>query len=504
MKLKNFLPHLSLERPLSETEITGISCDSRLVNRGDVFFVINRKRFDIFSVLKAVEPRVRAFVVSSKDKGRLRNFSKPVIPVKNAQNEFSKAADLFYGFKKGGLKFIGITGTNGKTTTACLIYHLLKKLGQKPALIGTVCYRIGAKSYPASYTTPDFLSLRKLLAKARDSGSRFVVMEVSSHAIAQERIRGIQFSRCLFTNLSRDHLDYHRTMESYFRTKKKLFLDNPQSISLINTDGSYGRRIFKAVKNAVSFGINPDCDLRAINIKPGPKHYQFDLEYRCSRYPLRTSLLGRHNILNILGAVAAVHSLGFSLERIAKFIPSFKPVEGRLEPAGKDIFVDYAHTPDALKSALGSLKEAGYGKIICVFGCGGQRDRGKRKLMGRVAHRRTYFTFITSDNPRGEDPLKICSQIQKGFCGRNFAVIIDRKKAIAEGVRLLRRMQSVSRDKRPQPTVCLLVAGKGHENYQIIGNKRLAFKDSRAVKECLEKGRNSTRKDKGKRIKFKG
>ena len=389
------------------------------------------------------------------------------------------------------LKIIGITGTNGKTTTAFLIHHLLEEMGRKSSLIGTIKYIIGRKTLKANLTTPGFIELRKLLKESENAGSRFVVMEVSSHALAQGRVKELKFSHCVFTNLSRDHLDYHKTIDNYFDTKKKLFFSQRSPFSLINIDDQYGKKIFKKVKRGLSFAITAQADFKAENIVFDKRISCFDLCFLGKSYPIKTRLLGRHNILNILGAIGLVSSLGFSLSRVVKAVSAFGPVEGRLESVIPDIFIDYAHTPDALNNVLKTLREIGYKKVICLFGCGGDRDKGKRRAMGRIAAKEADFTFITSDNPRSEDPGKICLQIEKGFKKNNYLIIVDRRKAIREAIKVFLK----NRAGNP----CLLIAGKGHENYQIISAKggpasgwggkvkKVPFSDKRVVKELLKK-----------------
>ncbi len=379
------------------------------------------------------------------------------------------------------LKIIGITGTNGKTTTAFLIYHLLKKMGQKPSLTGTIKYIIGSKVYKAKLTTPGFIDLGKILKKIKDIGSNFVVMEVSSHGLIQGRVKGLKFSRCLFTNLSRDHLDYHKTMKSYFNAKKKLFFPQKNVISLINIDDYYGKKIFRGLKRALSFAIKAPADFRAENIVLEKEGSYFEITSSRKRYPVKTHLCGKYNVLNILGAVGLVSSLGFPLSELVKAVSSFKPPKGRLEPVASDIFVDYAHTPDALGNVLGNLRESGYQRIICLFGCGGDRDRGKRRLMGQIASSKADFTFITSDNPRSENPTKICSQIKKGFKKQNYLVVVDRYKAIREAIKFF--LKNKGNDS------CLLIAGKGHEDYQIIKDKKIPFNDKQIVKKVLRSQR---------------
>ncbi len=377
------------------------------------------------------------------------------------------------------LKIIGITGTNGKTTTAFLIYHLLKKMGQKTSLIGTIKYIIGSKAYKAKLTTPGFIELREILKKIKDTGSNFVVIEVSSHGLLQSRAKGLRFHRSLFTNLSRDHLDYHKTMKSYFSAKKKLFFPQKNAISLINIDDYYGKKIFRGLRGALSFAIKARADFRAENIVLGKGGSHFEMIFSRKHYPVKTHLCGKYNVLNILGAVGLVSSLGFPLPELVKAVSSFKPPKGRLEPVASDIFIDYAHTPDALGNVLGSLRESGYEKIICLFGCGGDRDRGKRRLMGQIASLKADFTFITSDNPRSEEPSAICSQIKKGFKKKNYSVVVDRYKAIKKGIKFFRQNKAGKS--------CLLIAGKGHEDYQIIKDKRIPFSDKKVVKQLLKR-----------------
>ena len=483
MKIKDIL---NTKGELGQIKVKGISDDSRFLNKGDLFFIIERKNFDIFSVVQRIEPKVAAFVAREVDKSKLKKLikNKPVIFVKSIKKEFIRAANSFYRFKKDELKIIGITGTNGKTTTAFLIHHLLKKARQRPSLIGTVKYLIGSKEVKADYTTPDFLTLRKTLRRIKDAKSDFVVMEVSSHALSQGRIKGIEFCRCVFTNLTRDHLDYHRTVENYFNTKKKLFLKSKNALSLINIDDPYGKKILNQLNRGISYGVKRKADFYAHNIKLNGSGSCFDLLYCNKSYPVETCLCGRHNILNILAALACVSSLGFPLERLVKSLSSFKSVEGRLEPVYEDLFIDYAHTPDALENTLATLKSLGYERIICIFGCGGDRDKGKRKAMGRIACKQADFTFITSDNPRSEKADNICRQIKVGFKSKNYSIVIDREAAIAQAIKLFLVSKAIKT--KVKKKTCVLVAGKGHEDYQIIGNKKFPFKDSNAIKKAVQ------------------
>jgi UDP-N-acetylmuramoyl-L-alanyl-D-glutamate--2,6-diaminopimelate ligase len=484
MKLRDIFPDKDMDKALGRRTVSGISDDSRSLVRNSLFFVMPRGSFDIFSVLPRLESRVTAFVASKRHKIRLRGLirCRPVIFVDDIGREFERVVNRFYGFRAKNLRFIGITGTNGKTTTAYLMYQILKKMGKNATLIGTLRYRIGQRSYPAPYTTPDFLTLRKMLGGASAKKGGFVVMEVSSHALDQARIRGINFSRCVFTNLSRDHLDYHHSLPGYFQAKKKLFSGNKASTAIINIDDRYGRELLPIAPRFFSYGTHRNADFRISDVCLSKKGSRFRLRYAKDDISVTIPLCGMHNVFNSTAALATLRSLGFSLSKTAQLVSGCKRIEGRLEVVYNDIFVDYAHTPEGLKKVLLTLRDIGYQKIICVFGCGGDRDRGKRRLMGAIAGRYADFTFITSDNPRSEDPLEICRQIERGFRGGNYTSIVDRREAIASALGFFfeRKKAAKSLD------FCLLVAGKGHEPYQIIGKKRYPLKDSRVIRELIK------------------
>jgi len=485
MKLKAIFPQLN-KAVAGEISVSGISDDSRSTTKGDLFFIIEREHFDIFSVLKKVEPKIAAFVAKSSNKSKLEKIikNKPIVYVDDVGKQFLKVVDKFYDFKSNDLKVIGVTGTNGKTTTSTLIYHILKGLGIKASLVGTLKCHIGSRIYKAENTTPGFLSLRKMMREAKESGSDFLVIEVSSHAIEQQRIRGINFHRCLFTNLGRDHLDYHLTVDSYFKTKKQLFLSNKKGVSLINIDDPFGVRLFRSLRGGLTYGTKEISDFKISNISLTRSGSRFDIENSNKIYSFKSQLCGMHNVYNVSAAFSLVASLDLPPEKILDQISSFSNVEGRLERIGESIFVDYAHTPDALNTVILALHNIGYEKVICVFGCGGDRDKGKRKLMGQVAAKHADFSFITSDNPRSEDPQLICRQIEEGFLDKNYKVILKRSRAIEEAINLLNKQRSSSSLKKK---TCLLVAGKGHEDYQIIGSKKLPFKDSETVRRLIKK-----------------
>ena len=481
MKIRDIFSDLTLKSKIGDLKIKAISDDSRSVARGDLFFIKKGKNFDIFSILKDVEKKASAFVADNKDKKKVlaRIKKKPVIFVKNIDKAFNRAVDIFYGFNKNYFTFIGVTGTNGKTTTAYLIYDILKRLGKKSCFIGTVNYIIDRKAYRANFTTPGFLDLRKILKKAKTAGCKFVVMEVSSHGLKQGRVSGIDFSRCIFTNLSRDHLDYHKTMESYFAAKKRLFKNTNGSLAVINSNDSYGRKLLRLTKNYLSYAIERKSDFTASDVCLSRDGMQFKLMYNGKVLRIKTPLFGKFNVSNMLAGLVTLSSLGFPMPKLIKLVGSFKGAEGRMQRVAPDIFIDYAHTPDALKNAILTLKDVGYKNVICVFGCGGQRDKGKRKIMGRIASCEADFSFITADNPRLECVEDICRDIRGGFIKENYSIVTNRKDAIREAI----LFKKVSNKKNS----CILIAGKGHEDYQIIGTKRLHFKDADVVKKLMKK-----------------
>ncbi|MCF7886908.1 MAG: UDP-N-acetylmuramoyl-L-alanyl-D-glutamate--2,6-diaminopimelate ligase [Candidatus Omnitrophica bacterium] len=479
MKIKNFLKSVK-DSHIQNLVVTDIADDSRFVTKGSIFFVIEKPNFDIFSVLKKIEKRVKVYVVDLKNRGHIKKMAinKPVIYLKGIENHFYQAVKKFYE-PKSNLKIIGITGTNGKTSTAYFLYQLLKKNGKKTAFFGTIGYFIGSSKYKINHTTADFLTLYRMIKRASQKKINYLIMEVSSHSIAQERIKGLNFTRCVFTNLSRDHLDYHKTMDSYFKIKKSFFFQN-NCYSIVNNDCLYGKKILSNLSKKISYGIKSNSNYQAKNIKLLKNRTKFDLVWNNRVFSVSTKLSGYHNILNILAALASAHSLKFSLNKLVKVIPSLKRAKGRFQEIAQNIFIDYAHTPEGLEHILSSLQDIGYEKIISVFGCGGQRDKGKRRIMGRISSQLADFTIITSDNPRGEDPLYICRQIKRGCLNNKSKVVVNRKKAIRKAILLYRKK------KESGQKVCVLIAGKGHEDYQILKSKKIPFQDSKIIKSSLK------------------
>ncbi len=384
---------------------------------------------------------------------------------------------------ESGMRIIGITGTNGKTTTAFLLEHLFMTAGVTTGVLGTITYHWPGHSIPAPLTTPGPLQLHSILAEMAQTGVKVVIMEVSSHALAQQRTGGLPFAGAVFSNLTQDHLDFHGNMENYFRAKATLFTRLPRQdkAMAINGDDSYGRRLLELLPGAVSYGLHAPI--------PGQKHLRgrilgattagmtLGMDMDGVGWELRTPLVGAFNAMNLLGAQAIALQMGIEHGAFACF-EKFNGVPGRLERIDNDrnlhIFVDYAHTPDALVNALKALRGAGFKRIVTVFGCGGNRDRSKRPLMGKAVAQYSDVAILTSDNPRHESPEQIMRDVRPGLSkAASLHMEVDRKKATAMGIEMLGRDDA------------LLIAGKGHEDYQIIGDTKIHYSDQEIVRELL-------------------
>src|SRR6266404_4005656 len=399
-------------------------------------------------------------------------------------------ADLaarFYNSPARKLKLAAVTGTNGKTTTTFLIKHICEKAGMRSGLLGTVRYEIGERILPAARTTPESLDLQELLAQIRDAGCKAAAMEVSSHALAQERVRDLEFDVAVFTNLTQDHLDFHGTMENYFKAKAKLFEQLAQQerkkkpVAVINIDDRYGQKLIAKIDNkvsVVSFGTGLKADFRASNYRMEFGGTSYQLDARGKSYLVRVPLIGRFNVANSMAALAAAGSMGISLREAVLSLGRSPQVPGRLEavPAKRQfqIFVDYAHTDDALLNVLKTLRELSPRRLIVVFGCGGDRDKQKRPLMARVADQNADYSIITSDNPRKEDPDAIIADAEKGFRSDRYEKITDRAQAIARAIELA------------QPRDIVLIAGKGHEAYQEFADHTIPFDDIQVARRAIE------------------
>jgi len=473
-----------------DREITGLTDDSRQVSQGGLFVAVKGVQSDGHRYLnQAVSSGAEALVVEA---GRvpaatLDALGVPVIEVRDSRHVLGVLAGRFHGDPSHRLKMIGVTGTNGKTTTTYLCKSVLEAAGARVGLIGTVAYLIGNERIEASHTTPGAVELQGLFRRMADAASDAAVMEVSSHALALDRTAGCEFGTAVFTNLTQDHLDFHADMEDYFQAKLRLFAGlGPQGRAIVNLDDPHGARVAAATRAKVwTYAVDRPADLRAGDIRISLKGVGFTAQTPAGALALRSPLVGRHNVYNILAAVGVGLEQGIALPTIAEGIAALTNVPGRFErvEAGQSftVVVDYAHTEDALFRLLTTAEVVKTGRIITVFGCGGDRDRGKRSKMGRVSAVYSDVVVVTSDNPRTEDPGAIISEIIPGVQaglreaghGR-YVVHADRRAAIEEAVRMA------------QPGDLVLIAGKGHENYQIIGTNKHPFDDRVVAREAIE------------------
>ncbi|MBI3314421.1 MAG: UDP-N-acetylmuramoyl-L-alanyl-D-glutamate--2,6-diaminopimelate ligase [Candidatus Omnitrophica bacterium] len=386
----------------------------------------------------------------------------------------------FYGHPGGQVKTIGVTGTNGKTTITYLLESILRAAGHKCGVVGTINARIGTTFFPSKNTTPGYLDNQRYLARLVQEGVPYCVMEASSHALDQGRLDGIDFAAAVFTNLTQDHLDYHKDMADYFRAKSLLFFGlSPQAAVLINADDGYGQRLKTLTRARVwTYAIDAPADVRATQIRYSLGGTEFDVHFSGGKISVPTRMIGRHNVYNILAAFVCALAQGFAVETIIKGIEGLKNVPGRLEPVdrGQDffVFIDYAHTEDGLINVLRALKAVTAKGVIVVFGCGGDRDHGKRPRMGHVACLLADHAVVTSDNPRSEDPQAIIDQIVAGFTRTNFETCVDRRQAIGRALKMAKTGDVV------------LIAGKGHEERQIFKDKTVPFNEREIVMEFLK------------------
>jgi len=484
MKLESLLKdvrHLSVIGP-RDCEVSGVACDSRQVRTGYAFVAVSGTEKEGWLFVKdAVERGARA-VLSERDE----LISRDVCHV-HVQDSRLAAAELscaFYNRPADRLKMVGITGTNGKTTTAYMIGGILADAGLKPGLLTTVEYRIGERTIPAGRTTPEAPALQSMLAQIVGAGCRSVAMEVSSHALSQKRTAGINYDIAIFTNLTRDHLDYHHTMEEYFEAKLHLFeglgKGPKRAKAVINTDDPWGRKIAAMAMNAdvVTYGINAEAMVRAEGLQVTAAGNLFHVITPWGDKNVQLMLMGRYNVSNALASIAACGSMGIGLDVICGALNRVQNVPGRLEeiPTGRgfQVFVDYAHTDDAMENVLKTLREITRGRLIIIFGCGGNRDKTKRPLMGGVAARLADYTILTSDNPRKENPSEIIAQIRDGLGeSAKFEIIEDRAEAIKKALSVADKGDVV------------LVAGKGHENFQEFANTLISFDDRQVVRRYL-------------------
>ncbi|MBP7215703.1 MAG: UDP-N-acetylmuramoyl-L-alanyl-D-glutamate--2,6-diaminopimelate ligase [Candidatus Omnitrophica bacterium] len=485
MKLNKLLRACHLKPVAMRRDVTmrGITANSKEVRNKFMFVAVAGNRADGHRfVEEAVARKAGAVVVERVCKSlRAAVANVPLIKVKDSRKALGMMAAHFYGNPAQSLKVIGVTGTNGKTTITYLIEAILAQAGYSAAVVGTVNHRFKSTVIPSHNTTPGPIELQQLLSQMVRGKTEFVAMEVSSHALDQQRVAGISFHSAIFTNLTQDHLDYHQTMNNYFQAKSKLFQAlSPDAFALINADDPWARRLACLTKaEVITFGLQRKSDIMAEDIILSPSKTSFCLKTHKEKRLFSINLIGQHNVVNVLAAVAWAMRSGIDLTTIQRAVERFVCVPGRLEKIdsprqGFCVFVDYAHTEDALAHAIGSLRNLTKKRVLVVFGCGGERDKDKRPKMGNVVSRLADFAIVTNDNPRSEEPERIIADITKGMQKDNYCVIPERMAAIKQSLTLATAGDVV------------LIAGKGHENYQVIGNQSLLFDDREAVKACLK------------------
>ena len=462
--------------------VTGVACHSKQVRAGEVFVAVRGRSHDGHDFLdEAIRRGACALVVERRPLGCV---ACPVVVVPKTTQALAAIAARFYGEPANRLRIIGVTGTNGKTTTTYLVKAILEAAGHRAGLLGTVAYEIGQRHLPSVNTTPGTLELQRYLAQMVEHGLSWCTMEVSSHALDQGRIDGLRFDAAVWTCLGSDHLDYHQTLERYAAAKRRIFAYlQPQGYAVINADDAYGQTLVDALTDhsVVSFGIAHPATLSVRMLTSDWQGMDLVLESPWGVVPVHTPLVGRHNVLNIAAACTACLALGVSPGAIQQALAEFSQVPGRMErvpnDAGLLAVIDYAHTADALRLVLLSLRELVPGRLIVVFGCGGNRDQTKRPAMGEIASLLSDHVVLTSDNPRHENPVDIIHQIKAGFVPgfREYQVVVDREQAIATALSMARSDDAV------------LIAGKGHEAYQVFDHVTVPFSDRDVVERYFER-----------------
>lgn len=474
MKLAQLLREIDYKGQAPDIEISGVTSDSRAAGPGVVFVCLKGEKSDGHDYAAAAAEAGCAAVIAERDTG----VSVPQIITKDTHAAYAAACANYFGNPADKLKFIGVTGTNGKTTVTTIIKDVLERCGYKTGLIGTIKNMSGDRELPAHYTTPEAYELQSLLRTMVDDGCEYCVMEVSSHALAQKRVDGLHFICGVFTNLTQDHLDFHKTMENYLKAKQRLF--EMSDMGVINADDPYAKTIInEASCRTITYGVKAeDADFRACDIKYNSDGISYSLKGKVSG-EITANLPGAFSVYNTLAAIACAVSVGIPFEKAKNALASFKGVKGRIEvvPTGRDftIIIDYAHTPDGLEKILRAVRSFSKGRVVALFGCGGDRDKGKRPKMGKAAADNADFLIITSDNPRTEDPDAIIEDILAGLSGSNtpYVKITNRREAIKYAI-----MNAEKDD-------CIVLAGKGHEDYQILPTGRIHFDEREVIAEIL-------------------
>jgi len=476
MTLRDLL-HGVTAQPVAAVSISGIARDSKRVRPGDLFVAISGSTVDGHEFISEAIRRGAAAVLTEKMPAKTPHPC-PCIIVGDTRKALALVAARFYGHPSKTMRLIGVTGTNGKTTTTYLLKAMLEASGAGVGLLGTIVYQIGDRVLPSSNTTPGPLELQRYFAQMAGLGLPWCALEVSSHALAQGRLSGVELEAAILTNLGSDHLDYHKSKEAYAAAKRKIFeYVRQQGFAVVNADDPFGRILAETIPNrtVITCGIEHSAKVRVRDIVCSSQGIRATMDSPWGTLPIESPLLGQHNIINIMLAASTLLALGLPISAIKRGLAALDQIPGRLERVPNDadinILIDYAHTADALRIALRSLRDLCTGKLIVVFGCGGDRDRTKRPAMGRIASLLADHVVLTSDNPRGENPSSIIQSIQSGFRHgfNDFEVIPDREQAIVSALSSAKVNDTV------------LIAGKGHEAYQIFNNISVPFLDRDVV-----------------------
>jgi UDP-N-acetylmuramoyl-L-alanyl-D-glutamate--2,6-diaminopimelate ligase len=485
MKLRELLHDVDAGMPpdAGEIEIRQVACDSRKVQAGTLFFALHGAKVDGNAFVREAIAKGAAAVASEDHPPQELPARVAWIRVREARKALAVTAGNFFEHPGAALQLVAVTGTNGKTTTTSVLDSIIKASGAKTGLFGTIAYHTPAGDYPAPNTTPESVDLQGFLAEIRDAGGGYGVLEASSHSLAMDRLWGCHFAAAVFTNLTREHMDYHKTFDDYFAAKRRLFVGTgagAPDVAVLNTDDEYGKRLSGLAKNTVTYGLESAADITTKKFQLTFSGLSFTAQTPKGKVQVSSKLVGRINVYNILAAIGAAQALGLANEIIEAGIRNLESVSGRFQriDSGQPFFVvvDYAHTDDALESLIRTARELNpKGRIITLFGCGGGKDRTKRPVMGEAAGRLSDLTILSNDNPKTEDPLKIISDIVVGVqkTSGKYMIEPDREKAIG-----LAMDQAHAGD-------IVLLAGKGHEDYQILADRTLKFDDREQARRAL-------------------
>jgi UDP-N-acetylmuramoyl-L-alanyl-D-glutamate--2,6-diaminopimelate ligase len=498
MKLRDVLRRVEaqLSPEAAELEIRQVACDSRKLKARGLFFALHGAKADGNAFIRDAVSRGAAAIVSEDAPPKILPASIAWVQVREARKALAIAAANFFNRPASALQLVAVTGTNGKTTTTSIIDSIVKASGAKTGLFGTIAYHTPLGDYPAPNTTPESVDLQSFFAEIRDAGGKFAVLEASSHSLMMDRLWGCYFAAAVFTNLTREHMDYHKTFEEYFAAKKRLFegtgAGTPE-VAVINTDDEYGKKLAGLAKSTVTYGLTSNADITTKKFQLTFNGLSFTAQTPNGKLEITSPLVGRINVYNILAAIGAAQALDISNQAIEAGIRNLASVAGRFERVDRGqpylVIVDYAHTDDALENLIRTARElTPKGRVITLFGCGGQKDRTKRPIMGEASGRLSDLTILTNDNPRMEDPLKIINDIIVGLqkTSGKYLIELDREKAIG-----LALDESRAGD-------IVLLAGKGHETSQILGDRTLEWSDKEAAARALEeRGYSGSQKDGG-------